>query len=274
MDNQPQSGSLSVLVASCDAYADAADHFFALFNRYWPNCQYPVYLVNNTLDKEYANVAVINAGNGLDWLGRMRCALRSMPHKYVLLMLEDYFIGRRVDSEAVNEMVKLMTKEELRYYRISNTPPAKNRPYKGISYLHAIAGNVPYGVNLQAAIWDREFLLDLIGDEDGSAWKFEIDRLKVAIDGAAEDLSGCVVDTRNIVDIHNGVIRGKWVPKTIKYFETQDYVISLGKREVLSSAEEFAIKMKSTLSLYTPRRFRRGIKIALSKWGMKFASLH
>ena len=40
----------SVLVPSCDAYADLWIPFFALFWRYWSDCPFPVYLGTNPVD--------------------------------------------------------------------------------------------------------------------------------------------------------------------------------------------------------------------------------
>ena len=42
----------SILVVSCDRYRDLWTPFFTLFQRYWPDCDMPVYLGTNCAQVE------------------------------------------------------------------------------------------------------------------------------------------------------------------------------------------------------------------------------
>ena len=54
-----ESAGLSVLVISCDRYADLWRPFFELFWRHWPDCQGPVYLGSNFTDYSDPRVQTI-----------------------------------------------------------------------------------------------------------------------------------------------------------------------------------------------------------------------
>lgn len=263
---------MALLVVSCDAYADVAEFFFPLYQKYWPDSPYHVYFVNNTLHKNYGQkVTIINAGNEMDWSGRLKFALKQIKEKYILFMLEDYYIGRPVETYKISEALNIMDSEKLKYYKITNQPKGKS-VYKNFSYLSPIPDNQPYGINLQAAIWEKDFFEESLGDNDCSAWEIEINHLRKVKDEFTENISGCVVDTREIIFILNGVIKGKWVPATLKYFNKQNFRIDLGKRSKLSLKDEISIKARGTLASFFSNSSRRFLKRHLSKLGFRFTS--
>ncbi|OMF21223.1 hypothetical protein [Paenibacillus sp. FSL H8-0259] len=267
-----KNGDMAILVVSCDAYADVAEYFFPLYYKYWSDSPFPVYFVNNTLSKDYGQtVTVINAGNEKDWSGRVKLALGQIKEKYILFMLEDYYIGKHVNSKKISEALNIMDSEKIVYYRITNQPKGKSE-YKKYKYLSPIADNQAYGVNLQAAIWEKEFFEKSLGDIDCSAWAVEINHLKKVKDKFSGNIKGCVIDTREIIDIHNGVIKGKWVPKTLKYFEKNGFSIDKGARGVLSLKNQLSINARASLSPIFSNESRRFLKKNLSKLGFSFTS--
>lgn len=270
--NKYENPELAILVASCDAYNDAAEHFFNLLNMFWKDCRYPIYMVNNTIVKDYGNVKVINAGNELDWSGRVKKALDEIDEEYVLFMLEDYYIGSKVDSVAFQDIIEFVMNEKIKYYRLTNTPKATGTNYKGFDHIFNIPNNLPYGINLQAAIWSKEFLYQTMGNEDCSAWQIEINHLSKIEDEYSQDIEGCLVDDRNIIDIYNGVIKGKWVPKTLEHLSNQGYDIDIGNRGILSLSNQISINVRGTCSRCIPSQYRKKCKSLLSKMGLKFTS--
>ncbi len=89
----PLSGSpaCSILVVSCDRYRDLWAPFFTLFQRYWPDCDMPVYLGANFVQAEFAGVRTLKAGDDESWSKGLRFFLENIQTEYVLLMLEDFF---------------------------------------------------------------------------------------------------------------------------------------------------------------------------------------
>lgn len=54
----------------------------------------------------------------------------------------------------------------------------RNLYYKKRKYLHIIPENDEYSVSLQAAIWEKSFLNDLLGEGSYNTWNFELNRVK------------------------------------------------------------------------------------------------
>lgn len=263
---------MAILVVSCDAYADVANYFFALMNKYWIDCNYPTYFINNTINRSYGdNVILINAGNDQDWSGRLKSSLGQIKARYILLMLDDYYIGKAIDSKKIKQAIDIMKSENLLYYRITNIPKGKKQ-YKNYSFLSPIPDNQPYGVNLQCAIWEKEYLISYLGEKDCSAWEVETNYLKKVKNRYCTDVKGCVVDTRNIIDIHNAVIKGKWNPSTIKYFKNKGYSFNLEPRKQLNLIDRFSIRLRKFIRSCLTNDIRRKIKRIMSKLGIKFTS--
>ena len=57
----------SVLISSCDAYADLWRPFFTLFWLNWDDCPFPVYLSTNELHYPDRRVTTLNAGPEAVW---------------------------------------------------------------------------------------------------------------------------------------------------------------------------------------------------------------
>jgi len=128
--------SCAVLVSSCDAYADLWTPFFSLFWKYWSDCPYPVYLISNNqkfLHKKVIPLCV--GGDHTNWSQRLCCALSRLDTNYVLLMLEDFFLQRKVMTKDVVSCLEALKKLDGNMLRLVNRPkpdvPLTDIPYIG-----------------------------------------------------------------------------------------------------------------------------------------------
>lgn len=163
---------LSILVITCDKYSDLWEAFFELKERNWPDCIYPVYLGTNK--KSYANHGVISICIGEDksWTENVRNMLEFIDSSYILVLLEDFFIDRKVNSTYIKKLLEFMKEENLDCLRLEPQPaPVKcyNRKLK----VGRIAPGSPYYVSTQPAIWRKEILKELL-IPSYSAWDFEM----------------------------------------------------------------------------------------------------
>ncbi|MGN4848678.1 hypothetical protein [Bacillus cereus group sp. MYBK134-1] len=271
--DEHKKNNMAIVVVSYDGYSDLWDDFFQLLNENWGNRTYPTYLVNNTKQPNYTGVKVLNCGENAQWSTRTREAIKSIQEPYICLLLEDYFIGAEVDNNQIKEAINLMEKDKLKYYKLSTFSKIKTEKYKESLHLHNIPGDLEYGVSLQAAIWDKEYLLKLIGDEDYNAWKFEIDRIRETERAKEEVLVGCVFDNRNILNICHGVAQGKYLPPAVKYFEKRGRLLNTNSRPVMTKKEYMYYCTKGIVSQIIPNKLKNGIKVFLKFFGFKFVSL-
>ena len=92
---------MTLLVNSCDAYADLWQPFFTLLKRYF--VPLPAEILLNTETKDFAfdglNLRCVHS-TAPTYGERMTDALREVKTEYTLLLLDDFFLRRPVDIDA------------------------------------------------------------------------------------------------------------------------------------------------------------------------------
>jgi hypothetical protein len=241
--------SCSVLVVSCDKYRDLWTPFFTLFARYWPDCPMPVYLGTNCARLEHENVTTLNAGNDEAWSRRLRFFLQNLNSEYVLLLLEDFFLDRPVSSVEVDAQVRLLRSRDGTALRLFPNPPADYRR-GGMGVLHTRAA---FRVSLQAAIWNRSRLLELLAGEE-SPWDFEIfgsQRSRVWPSGFY-----CVL--KPVIHYRHVVERGEWFRSAARFYEPLNIGCNFAARPVMGMFKSGLKKLANWC--------RRAYNKARSRW--------
>ncbi len=258
---------LTVLVDSFDGYSDLWPCFFSVFQKHWTSCPYEVKLVSN--HKKFEGIDTINVGEETCWSNRTLKAIEQIETKYVLLLLEDYLFGKPVDNHDIENALAFMEKENAKYLRLTNIPKSRFNNQDSIFPLYT---DEEYAVNLQASIWEKTFLMESLKKYHGNAWEFEIGFLKSAVKSEHTVLADCYGMAEDPLHIRNGVLKGKWFPKEIKYFTKQGIDISWQKRGKLSFTQiakhNISVGIKNILSY----KMRKRIKAFLKKIGVKFTS--
>lgn len=261
-----------LFVLSCDAYQDLWDDFFNLRDRYWKDCPYNWYLITETADYYRNNVEVIKCGKDLNWAGRLRHAINLVDSDFYGLLLEDFFICEPIKNNIINELIDIMSENDVTFLNTSDVFHSiigmKEKSFFK-DHLIIIPPHRRYGVSAQAAIWQRQYLLDKLGEGDYSAWQFEIDRVLEA--DSAEGLGGFnLCDDRMPFHVCRipVVIQGKIYPPSRKFFKNQGYVF-LTKRKNMSLKQCFLYRLKVKCS--RSRFGKNSLKWLASKiLGMKF----
>jgi len=212
--------SCSILVCSCDQYRDLWTPFFALFKRYWPLCKIPVYLGTNCMRFEKAGVTTLSAGVDAAWSRRLRFYLENLDTDYVLLMLEDFFIDQPVFNHRIVEQLELLRARNGICIRLFPNPPAD---YAGV--LHPRAA---FRVSLQAAIWNRSRLLELLVDEE-SPWDFEIHGSR----RSQRWPSGFYCVSKPVIHYRHVVERGEWFHSAARFYAAQHIGCNFEVRPVM-----------------------------------------
>lgn len=149
---------MTVLVATCDEYADVVGPFVELFRRYWPDCPFELVQSAESVAADGFD-RVVKAGSGRNWSERLNHALETVSTPYVLLLLDDYFLSSPVDTSLILRRLDEAEAADALNYRLCPDPP---RAVK----------NTAYSVSCKAGIWNTRFLLDLTA-RTRSAWEFE-----------------------------------------------------------------------------------------------------
>src|SRR5262249_49133230 len=93
------SAEVSAVVASHDGFADIWPGFFDLLFRFWPDLPYPLYLISNHLTFHDSRVNPLRVGDDISWSDTLARGLARISSRYVLLVLDDFFLTGLVDTE-------------------------------------------------------------------------------------------------------------------------------------------------------------------------------
>lgn len=245
---------VSILVVGFDGYIDVWNHFFALMNKYWAD-RPQTYLATSELTPVYENVHVIPTGKNTEWSKRTAIALEQIKTPYVILMLEDFFISDYVDNDVVKSCIEMVEQDNIKFYQILvqllKQTWEKGKPYKGNRHIHVIPTDKKYGVNLQAAIWQTQYLKEKIGNENYNAWQFEMNQLNA--EKYNENKIEYLIDDRNILNITHAVVQSKYLRGAIKKMNKIGHTIDTSEREALSKKEDFKYNLKLFMYSATPK---------------------
>lgn len=245
---------LSILIVGFDGYKDVWDTDIYLLNKYWSD-RPQTYLATSVLRPEYENVDVISAGEGSEWSRKAYTALKEIKTKYVLLLLEDFFISSPVDNVLVLDSLQLVIDNNIKFYQVLvqliKSTWEKGCPFQGEKRIKIIPQEKKYPLNLQAAIWDREFLLKTIGEENYNAWQFEIRQLTLC--DINTDKIEYLIDDRNILNIEHMIVQSKYLRAPLKRILKRNPNIDIKGREVLSLKENLKYQFKLFMYSFTPQ---------------------
>ena len=219
-----KSRDCTVLVASCDAYADVVGPFATLKQKYWPDCPFETVLVTETapaaplpgIDR------VLACGSGGTWCSRLVKALDALETPYVLMLCEDYYLEAPVDTALILRRLEQAKVYEALNLRLIPNPETKI-PYR--EGLREYRKNTAYCIATQAGIWDRRFLRCLAQGK-ASIWEFE---RHGSFDLAGETRPLLVTPTREFPFV-DAVHKGYWEPWGVRALKENGIAYDFSKR--------------------------------------------
>lgn len=227
------SRKIGILVCSCDKYADVWNPMFEMFFKFWKDCPFNVYLMTNQMKFEDDRVISICTGDDISWSIGFRKALETIKEEKVFIIMEDYILREKVNTEVFYKLYEYMNREKAVCVR---TFPSLycNEPYYG-RFENIKIGRVkkgdPYRISLQAGLWNREYVMSIIDDKD-SAWEFEHKGSKRS--KSDNDKILCTLDKENIIFNYycTGVIQGYWIQEAVDLCRENNVYIDTKKRKI------------------------------------------
>ena len=259
----------TLVVTTCKSYRDVFAEFRALFIKNWSACPYLLYVVSDeNIPDSSPFVSISSAG---DWISRLGNALSNIESEFVLLLLDDYFIGTGLDLQELDRAINFVRVNDAKCLRLVNIPKVGGLPTEYLD-ISKIVTNQPYVLNLQASIWKKSFLQEIIGTKEGSAWDFEVNLLHKYSLGCNFHDESFYFYNRDVLNIKNAVIKGAWVPDINRYLAIGHNIKFNSHRKKMSLFEWMLYSCKSFLSAAIPLNMRRPIKSLLKIFGFKFYS--
>ncbi|WP_295087746.1 hypothetical protein [Ruminococcus sp.] len=258
--------NMTMLILSCDGFSDLWDGHVKLLEQNWPDRNMDTYIVTDKpSDKDYPNVGIISAGEGIEWSERLKAAIEHVKTDYVFITLDDYYLIKKVSDKSIGSLLKMMIKENVDYVRLFNRPKKsildELEGYKGI---HRINTKCNYSVNLYSGLWKKDFILAMI-KEPQNAWQFEVALSKRANEYGAK----CVMSQRNEFKILDVVRKGKLLHNSYYYFKRHPGIYT-GDRAVNTIWYELKLGIKTILGRCVSGKPKRALKKVLRKFGFEF----
>lgn len=235
----------SILVNSSDGFEDCWEPFFALFDRYWPSCNAPIFLNTETKVGAIRQRPVIStqvaksarADRPLTWSQCLSAALGQIGTPLVLYMQEDYFLERPVAASLVDEMADLMMKDD-HVRHIGLTDIGSCAPFQPTDdpRLWRISRRSRYRVSTQAGLWRVSTLASYVRPWE-NGWMFELfgtvrarrrNELFLTLN---RDRYGSVVGGIPVMQyLHTGIIKGRWHKGVPELFARHGLSLDFGRR--------------------------------------------
>lgn len=161
----------TVLVCSCDRYADLLAPFSALWRKFWPDCPFEVALVTETAptDAGLCFDRVVARGPGGNWASRLERALAGISTPWVLMLCDDYYLEAPVDTAKILAWLEEAKSRNAANLRLIPNPP-DGIPVSG--GLMEYRKDTAYCVSTLAGFWRRDYLSRLAAGKS-SIWEFE-----------------------------------------------------------------------------------------------------
>jgi hypothetical protein len=260
---------LTVLIIGFDPYKDVWDIFFELFNKNWKD--HPRTLLStNTLTPQYPNIEVIPNSEEAEWSMKVINACQKIETKYICLLLEDFFISSSVDNELISQRLNMMKQGNIQYLKLLDQRVNNKEIYENNEEIGIIETGLQYGISLQPAIWEKTFLLNLIGKENYNAWIFELNQVKNPI----QNINGvnCLEDFSNPLHIIHGVVQQEYLPQAVRSLKKLGIDVTKGKRRIMSGKKYFKYKVKLIACFHSPIFLKKPLKRIGRLMGVDFVS--
>ncbi len=213
----------SIVVCSCDNYCDTWLPFFKLLKENWQGCDNDIFFVTETSKFNFDGLNIKNVNyNSSFWSDRLIYAFKKIKSKYILFMLDDFFIRDKVDVKIIDFLINEMNKhKDIASFCFMNslmTGDIADGKYDDF-VLRPNYGD--YIFNTQPTIWRKNFFKKLLRKGE-SAWEAENKgSFRANVLFKKKKFYSLKKDVKPAIDIEFGgaIHRGMWTVDTPKLLE-------------------------------------------------------
>lgn len=209
---QEFTGSVAVLVSSCDRFFDAWRPFHAFLQKFWGDCPLEIFLLSNRLKVRSPQLRSLAVGEDRGWSSNLLLALERIPHPYILYFQEDYFLTAPVARAQLAQDFShvLHSGADSLCFR------ARSEPDPGFEPQNDRFGLVPLAsdgrTRCQVTLWKKSALKSILRPDE-SAWDFEARGSSRTQE--MQILSYTRRSNTPIPYLMSAISRGLWMPEAI-----------------------------------------------------------
>lgn len=232
---------IAFLILSFDdfkvTWKPCVDH---LFNA-WPDCPYPVYLLNNYIEYDDGRVENLLVGEDLNWSDTLKKGLLKIKSERVFFLYDDAFITE-FDLKEVELIFKIAAENNLDSVALRRRVFDSGKRFN--ERIYKISPTAKYRNSLFLNLIKKDLALSLLKWGENN-WQFEKDG-----NIRSEKFDFYSVYDYGLISYHHGIIKGKWMPKVYTYLKSEGYSLSENKFENHSNLRVLVMEIY-TLLFYT-----------------------
>lgn len=234
----------TILVCSCDKYADLQRAFILLFRKFWPDCPFEVVLVTETDLHVDGFGRVIACGSGTNWASRLVLALDQVKTPQVMMLCDDYFLAAPVDTVSLLGRLNEMGQAKAVNLRLIPNPKTGVPREDG---LMEYPKNTAYCISTLTGIWNREFLQRLARPV-ASIWEFE----RYGSFAVGDEPRPILAATTREFPFVDAVHKGCWEKFGVRVCEENGLAIDFSKRGLPLFSTRLKESIKSLVFALVP----------------------
>ncbi len=233
---------MKVLVSSCDRYSDLWPAFFHLLFKHWPDCPTPVYLIGNRKTYQDPRVVTLSFPNDGGWAANLRESLLKIDGDYLVYLQDDYFFGAPVQHDRLVALHDFVRDAGGSMLQLKSRDAANSHEQTDSTALAAhFATSCKWMTTLQAAIWNRRHLHDIVAPE-WSPWQAE-SGINVHAKKTGRGFYGIRPGQDAVFPYTEGVKGGYWMPAGVALCRSQGIEPDLRTRPVLPQGKSLLKKL-------------------------------
>ena len=219
----------TVVVSSCDSYADIWPAFFTLLARRWPDNPFPLVLNTESLPAP-EGVQALHTSGKTAWTRRLQGVLQRIGTPYLLLLLDDFFLTDTVDTSEIFACLTRMEQDTsiacFSFFPTTGNPDASDIPGYDLRPQNGL-----YRFNAQAGLWRTDRLIDFLNaDEDAWEWENKGNLRSFSLTDRFYSRSAEASPVFAYDFMQHGLIGGKWFPATADLFAAEGISMDFSRR--------------------------------------------
>ena len=236
---------IAFVILSCDKFkvtwTPCIDHFF----NSWPECPYPVYLLNNFSSCEDERVRDLLVGEDINWSDTLKKGLLKIEEKRIFFLYDDAFITK-LNVKEIELIFNIAVENNLDSVALRKRVFDSGKRFN--EKIYKINSTAKYRNSLYLNLIKKNLLLSLLISGENT-WQFE----KVGNRRSEKFDYYSVYDTK-LVAYHHGIVKAKWIPKTYNYLKNNGYSLDGNPFKNHSKFKVFSMDIY-TVIFYTVHKF-------------------
>lgn len=215
---------MKILVLSCDKNEDLFYPFHHCIEKYYPDHPKIIYATETIKNPYYET---ISKNYPLEkWTKRIRETLKEIPDNEILLLMDDIFIRRPVDTKRI-DYARANLKGNIAMFNFEKVFNPNDKE-SGLNGWKIRQKGSEYELSIMCGLWNKEKLIHIL-EKDSNPWDVEYNQDTKGYDYLinSEDY---IIDWGYETFKPVGVVKGKWAREIVDFFKKEGIEIDYEKR--------------------------------------------